>query len=45
MPSIVFLLVCGDILRAVRTRLYEVLEPKLPVIAPVDTTSVNTVAV
>jgi hypothetical protein len=26
MPSIAFLLICGDILRSVRTRLYEVLE-------------------
>ena len=42
MPSIVFLLVCGDILRAVRTRLYEVLEPKVNTNATVvvDTTPV-----
>lgn len=40
MPSIVFLLVCGDILRAVRTRLYEVLEPKANATVVVDTTPV-----
>jgi hypothetical protein len=35
-PSIVFLLICGDILRAVRTRLYDALNP-VPNPVPVST--------
>lgn len=45
MPSILFLLVCGDILRAVRSRLYALLEPTATATAttttPVDTAPVN----
>ena len=42
MPSILFLLVCGDILRAVRSRLYEMLEQTVH--STTDTVPVNTAA-
>jgi hypothetical protein len=41
MPSILFLLVCGDILRAVRSRLYAMLENHLNG-APTETTTAAT---
>jgi hypothetical protein len=47
MPPILFLLICGDILRAVRTRLYLLVEqantiqPSNTAIAPVDTATIQ----
>lgn len=40
LPSILFLLVCADVLREVRTRLYKVLEPPPAPLPVVDTRSV-----
>jgi hypothetical protein len=40
MPSIAFLLICGDILRSVRTRLYEVLEKPATVTAITTVTAI-----